>query len=94
MWQGKSLPVAEEAFLDSYDLLVRQPVPIVITARIPGENQYSAAEIACLATKDISEGSRVPQSEFPPSSATYPDVKRALIYVVVLSCLTCYILAL
>ncbi|RFN48877.1 hypothetical protein FIE12Z_6932 [Fusarium flagelliforme] len=62
MWQGKSLPVAEEAFLDSYDLLVRQPFPVLITARLPGEHQNGAAEIACLATKDISEGSRVPQT--------------------------------
>ncbi|KAJ4115315.1 hypothetical protein NW768_011167 [Fusarium equiseti] len=94
MWQGKPLPVAEEAFLDSYDLLVRQPFPVLITARLPGKHQNGAAEIACLATKDISEGSRVPRSEFPPSSASYLDVKRGLIYLVVLSCLTSYILAL
>jgi hypothetical protein len=94
MSQGHLIPVAKEAFLDSYDLLVRQPLPILITARLPGENENGAAEIACLAAKDISEGSRIPQSEFPPSSATYLYVKRAVMYVVVLSCVTSYILAL
>ncbi|CAF3487333.1 unnamed protein product [Fusarium graminearum] len=90
---GEFLPVAEEDFLDSYDLLVRQPVPILITARLPGESESGAAEIACLATEDISKGSRVPQSEFPPSSATHQDSQRTVIYVVALSCLTSYLLA-
>ena len=93
MWQGKILSPAEEEFLDSYDLLVRQPFPVLITARLPGD-QNGAAEIACLATKNISEGSRVPQGDFPPSGATYLDVKGGLTYLVVLSCFTGYILAL
>jgi hypothetical protein len=94
MAEGILLPEAEEPFLDSYDLLVRQPRPMLITARLPGENGNSAADIACLAANNISKSSRVPRSEFPPSSATHPDAKRAVMFFIALSCLNSCILAL
>ncbi|KAJ4129536.1 hypothetical protein NW754_003817 [Fusarium falciforme] len=61
MSEGHDLPPEEDGFLDAYDLMVRQPLPIVLAARVPGQNKI-AVEIACMAPDNITADSRVPDS--------------------------------
>lgn len=68
MFEGHCLPREENGFLEAYDLMVRQPLPMVLAAKIPGQNKI-VVEIACMAPDNITANSRVPDSEFPPSGA-------------------------
>ncbi|KAH7251513.1 hypothetical protein BKA59DRAFT_472172 [Fusarium tricinctum] len=51
---------------DAYDLRVRQPIPLLLTAR-SGDTRQS--KMVCIAPNNVVEGSRTPKLEFPPSGA-------------------------
>jgi hypothetical protein len=51
---------------DAYDLRVRQPIPLLLTAR-SGDTRQS--NMVCIAPNNVVEGSRTPKLEFPPSGA-------------------------
>jgi hypothetical protein len=52
---------------DAYDLRVRQPIPLLLTAR-SGDSRQS--KMVCIAPNNVVEGSRIPELKFPPSGAT------------------------
>jgi hypothetical protein len=68
-----------------YDLRVRQPVPVVITAR--GQDDERHAEVLCLAPSNVTEGSRVPEGDFPPSAADTLWSGRVGIFALFVACL-------
>ncbi|KAL2678395.1 hypothetical protein Neosp_009141 [[Neocosmospora] mangrovei] len=68
MSEGHYLPLEEDGCLEAYDSMVRQPLPLVLAAKIPGQNMI-AAEVACMAPDNITANSRIPDSEFPSNDA-------------------------
>lgn len=52
----------------TYDLRVRQPIPIVLTGRDSDDDSRGWRRLACLAPNEVVEGSREPEGEFPPDS--------------------------
>ncbi|KAK6221294.1 hypothetical protein QIS74_04862 [Colletotrichum tabaci] len=52
-----------------YDLRVRQPIPMLITSSVANSDERHAA-VVCLAPSNVTDGSRVPEGEFPPSAAS------------------------
>ncbi|UPL02995.1 hypothetical protein LCI18_013929 [Fusarium solani-melongenae] len=86
MSAGYDLPPEEDGFLDAYDLMVRQPLPIVLAARVPGQNKM-AVEIACVAPDNITADSRVPDSEFPPSGAGDLNVRATATFAMAVACI-------
>lgn len=50
---------------ETYDLRVRQPIPIVLTGRANAEDRQGWSRVLCLAPDDIVPGSRVPEGDFP-----------------------------
>ncbi|KAF5001082.1 hypothetical protein FGRMN_1276 [Fusarium graminum] len=51
---------------NSYDLIVRQPIPMLFTVQ-SGDTRQS--KIVCIAPNNVLEDSRIPESEFPSSGA-------------------------
>lgn len=51
---------------DAYDLRVRQPIPLLLTARSGNTRQ---SKMVCIAPNNVVDGSRIPELDFPPSGA-------------------------
>lgn len=66
-----------------YDLRVQQPIPLLISAR-DRESGSWATEVICLAPSNVTEGSREPEAEFPPSAATMQHAGVDVVLVVAL----------
>lgn len=93
MSQGLLISPEEETFYEAYDLLVRQSLPVLLTARIPGVSSNTTTALACLSADEIVDGSREPEGEFPPSSAVTLGTSRAMVYSVALATVVFYVLA-
>ncbi|KAK2616694.1 hypothetical protein QQS21_000306 [Conoideocrella luteorostrata] len=72
--QRGGLEFAKDSY-KAYDLAVRQPVPILMTAQIGGQRQ---AAILCPSPNHTVKGSRHPEGEFPPSAGSGLAVSRAV----------------
>jgi hypothetical protein len=53
---------------DAYDLRVRQPIPLLLTAQFD-DTRTRQRKMVCIAPNNVVEGSRIPELEFPPSGA-------------------------
>jgi hypothetical protein len=64
-------PEPDEESYDMYSLRVRQPVPILVKARLgtSGSIAYQRHKMLCVAPSKVTQGSREPEGDFPPSSA-------------------------
>ncbi|KEY74605.1 hypothetical protein S7711_05036 [Stachybotrys chartarum IBT 7711] len=93
MYQGLPISTEEETFYEAYDLLVRQSLPVLLTARIPGVTSNTTTALACLSANEIVDGSREPEGEFPPSSAATLGTSRAMVYSLALVTVVGYVLA-
>ncbi|KFA51402.1 hypothetical protein S40293_03280 [Stachybotrys chartarum IBT 40293] len=93
MYQGLPISTEEETFYEAYDLLVRQSLPVLLTARIPGVTSNTTTALACLSANEIVDGSREPEGEFPPSSAATLGTSRAMVYSLALATIVGYVLA-
>ncbi|KAF5660895.1 hypothetical protein FHETE_8746 [Fusarium heterosporum] len=51
---------------DSYDLMVRQPIPMLFTVQ---SGNTSQSKTVCIAPTNVLQDSRIPESEFPSSAA-------------------------
>ncbi|RSL69562.1 hypothetical protein CEP53_002190 [Fusarium sp. AF-6] len=84
-------PDAEKDSFEVYDLRVQQPIPILLSVRLP--DGKSAAEIICLAPSNITQSSRKPEAEFPPNAAGSLDSRRAFPFAVAVMCVVGLVLA-
>ncbi|KAI8665615.1 hypothetical protein LRP88_03881 [Fusarium phalaenopsidis] len=73
-------PDAEKDSFEIYDLRVQQPIPILLSVRLP--DGKAAAEVICLAPSNITQSSRKPKAEFPPNAAGILEPKRAFVFAV------------
>lgn len=84
-------PDAEKDSFEVYDLRVQQPIPILLSVRLPdGE---SAAEVICLAPSNITQSGREPEAEFPPNAAGSLEPRGAFLFVVAAVCVVGMVLA-
>ncbi|WQF80619.1 hypothetical protein CDEST_05633 [Colletotrichum destructivum] len=83
---GSILPAdrTRESF-EAYDLRVRQPIPMLITSSVANSDERHAA-VVCLAPSNVTDGSRVPEGEFPPSAASVLSFRRNAIWASVAAC--------
>lgn len=86
MSEGHDLPPGRDGFFDAYDLMVRQPLPIVLAVGVPGQSKL-AVEIACMAPDNVTADSRVPDSEFPPSGAGDLNVGTTATFAMAVACI-------
>ncbi|KAH6662908.1 hypothetical protein F5X68DRAFT_178007 [Plectosphaerella plurivora] len=84
-------PDPDKATFEVYDLRVRQPVPMLITSRRGGSGESDSA-VVCLAPSNVTEGSREPEGDFPPSAASSLNLKGSVVWGLALVGLTGYIL--
>ena len=59
---------ADMDFYESYDLAVRQSSPVLLNIKTGNEDEYRRI-IGCVAPDDVTDGSREPEADFPPSAA-------------------------
>ncbi|RYP15777.1 hypothetical protein DL765_005503 [Monosporascus sp. GIB2] len=64
-----------------YDLRVRQPMPMVLAGRHSDRDFQGRKQVICLAPSSVTEGSRVPEGEFPASIASGISLRSSLILV-------------
>ena len=89
---GSEIPPPDSSTdsFEMYDLRVRQPVPMLIVSQsegLPGWN----AEVICLAPSNVTEGSREPEGEFPPSAASSLLPTRLTLALVLGGCLGLFV---
>ncbi len=70
-----------------YDLRVRQPAPVLIKARLgaSGSVAYQQQKMLCIAPNKVVEGSRRPEGDFPPSSASDAERPRTMMLALAVS---------
>jgi hypothetical protein len=81
MYQGLRASREEEIFNETYDLFVRQSLPVFLTASIPNVTSHLNTALVCISADDIVDGSREPEGDFPPSSSVKVGASGAMIYV-------------
>ncbi|RSL58838.1 hypothetical protein CEP54_007571 [Fusarium duplospermum] len=84
-------PDAEKDSFEVYDLRVQQPIPILLSVRLP--DGKSAAEVICLAPSNITQRSRKPEAEFPPNAAGSLEQRGAFAFAVAVVCVVGLVLA-
>lgn len=77
-------PDAERDSFEVYDLRVQQPIPILLSVRLP--DGKASAEVICLAPSNITQSSREPEAEFPPNAAGSLKPKGAFVFAVAVMC--------
>jgi hypothetical protein len=71
----------DEEDFSGYDLRVQQPVPIMVQMRRPVANGAVIEPLLfCLAPDEVVDGSREPESEFPPNGAGSLHQQVAFVY--------------
>ena len=82
---GGSFPPADNELetFDAYDLKVRQPIPILFSVQ---SGDVGDAKMVCIAPNNVLDGSRIPESEFPPSGAVSLQTGGAGTGVLVVGC--------
>ncbi len=80
-------PEPEDDSYDMYELRVRQPAPVLIKARLgdSGPIAYQRQKMLCIAPSKVVEGSREPEGDFPPSSASGLGSGRAAMLAIAVS---------
>ena len=73
-------PEPDEESYEMYNLRVRQPVPILVKARLgtSGSITYQRQKMLCVAPSRITQGSREPEGEFPPSGGVGTNSGRSV----------------
>jgi hypothetical protein len=84
-------PDAEKNSFEVYDLRVQQPIPILLSVRLP--DGKAAAEVICLAPSNITQSSRKPEAEFPPNAAGSLEPRGAFVFAAAAMCVVRMILA-
>ncbi|RSM04811.1 hypothetical protein CDV31_009902 [Fusarium ambrosium] len=84
-------PDADKDSFEVYDLRVQQPIPVLLSVRLP--DGKSAAEVICLAPSNITQSSRRPEAEFPPNAAGSLDSRGAFPFAVAVMCVMGLVLA-
>ncbi|RMJ14412.1 hypothetical protein CDV36_005913 [Fusarium kuroshium] len=84
-------PDTNKDSFEVYDLRVQQPIPILLSVRLP--DGKSAAEVICLAPSNITQSSRKPEAEFPPNAADSLDSRRAFMFAAAVICVVGLVLA-
>ncbi|KAJ3460123.1 hypothetical protein MRS44_010990 [Fusarium solani] len=84
-------PDAEKNSFEVYDLRVQQPIPILLSVRLP--DGKAAAEVICLAPSNITQSSRKPEAEFPPNAAGSLEPRGAFVFAAAAMCVVGMILA-
>ncbi|KAI8675922.1 hypothetical protein NCS57_00494900 [Fusarium keratoplasticum] len=84
-------PDAERDSFEVYDLRVQQPIPILLSVRLP--DGKANAEVICLAPSNITQSSRKPEAEFPPNAAGSLEPRGAFVFAVAAVCVVGMVLA-